>query len=201
MRAFIVSATALVALGGAAGALDDFRCTVTPVRDGDTLECGERVIRLQGIDAPESDQPYGAHATKALTARVDGVRIRVDTKGRGSYGRIIGVVYTDDENVNRWLVRNGHAWEYDLYSQDQALGRLERAARQANVGLWKASTPVPPWRWRQNESGSSLSGGGDKDCGDFATQQAAQSFFDAHQPGDPHRLDGDGDGKACQSLP
>ena len=26
----------------------------------------------------------------------------------------------------------------------------------------------------------------------------AKAFFERHQPGDPHRLDGDGDGRACE---
>jgi len=40
----------------------------------------------------------------------------------------------------------------------------------------------------------------DKDCGDFQTWQEAQSFFETAKPGDPHRLDGDRDGIACESL-
>jgi outer membrane biosynthesis protein TonB len=39
---------------------------------------------------------------------------------------------------------------------------------------------------------------GDVDCGDFATQAEAQAYL---LPGDPHRLDEDGDGQACDSLP
>ncbi len=38
----------------------------------------------------------------------------------------------------------------------------------------------------------------DKDCSDFATQAQAQGYL---SPGDPHRLDADGDGLACDSLP
>lgn len=42
----------------------------------------------------------------------------------------------------------------------------------------------------------------DRDCGDFATQKAAQDFFLAHNPSaDPHRLDYDGDGLACETNP
>ena len=39
----------------------------------------------------------------------------------------------------------------------------------------------------------------DKDCGDFGSQAEAQAFYEAAGgPGeDPHRLDGDGDGAAC----
>ena len=43
----------------------------------------------------------------------------------------------------------------------------------------------------------------DHNCGDFATWQEAQDFFlsEGGPEADPHRLDQDGDGVACQSLP
>jgi Excalibur calcium-binding domain len=41
----------------------------------------------------------------------------------------------------------------------------------------------------------------DRDCNDFKTQKQAQRFFKRNQPGDPHNLDGDNDGRACESLP
>jgi hypothetical protein len=42
----------------------------------------------------------------------------------------------------------------------------------------------------------------DRDCSDFRTQAQAQRFFERHNPSrDPHRLDGDNDGIACESLP
>jgi hypothetical protein len=42
----------------------------------------------------------------------------------------------------------------------------------------------------------------DRDCADFATHRQAQHFFEKHNPGrDPHNLDGDNDGKACEDLP
>jgi len=43
----------------------------------------------------------------------------------------------------------------------------------------------------------------DRDCGDFASQRAAQIFFlQAGGPQrDPHRLDSDGDGIACETNP
>ena len=39
----------------------------------------------------------------------------------------------------------------------------------------------------------------DKDCRDFASQSQAQDFMD-QSDGDPHRLDGDNDGVACERL-
>ncbi|GIW61311.1 MAG: hypothetical protein KatS3mg089_0163 [Patescibacteria group bacterium] len=43
----------------------------------------------------------------------------------------------------------------------------------------------------------------DKDCSDFATHAEAQDFFlsQGGPTNDPHRLDSDGDGIACESLP
>jgi hypothetical protein len=38
----------------------------------------------------------------------------------------------------------------------------------------------------------------DRDCQDFATRWEAQSFFQQAGPGDPHRLDDDGDGLVCE---
>ena len=43
----------------------------------------------------------------------------------------------------------------------------------------------------------------DRNCSDFSTWQEAQGFFESEggPASDPHRLDGDGDGVACESLP
>lgn len=44
---------------------------------------------------------------------------------------------------------------------------------------------------------------GDRNCSDFKTQAQAQKFFLSHggPKRDPHRLDSDGDGIACENLP
>jgi endonuclease YncB( thermonuclease family) len=41
----------------------------------------------------------------------------------------------------------------------------------------------------------------DRDCGDFDSQAEAQDFYERAGPGDPHGLDADGDGRACDSNP
>ncbi|MCS4048011.1 hypothetical protein GGQ04_003168 [Salinibacter ruber] len=40
-----------------------------------------------------------------------------------------------------------------------------------------------------------------RDCSDFDTQPEAQRFYESSKPGDPHGLDGNNDGQACESLP
>jgi hypothetical protein len=37
-------------------------------------------------------------------------------------------------------------------------------------------------------------------CSDFRSWRDAQAVFEASGPGDPHRLDGDRDGVACEAL-
>lgn len=55
-----------------------------------------------------------------------------------------------------------------------------------------------------NQSGSAVKGETsyeDKDCSDFSTQKEAQRFFESQGSGDPHKLDRDNDGVACEILP
>lgn len=40
----------------------------------------------------------------------------------------------------------------------------------------------------------------DRDCKDFRTQREAQAYFLSEGVGDPHRLDADHDGRACETL-
>jgi len=40
----------------------------------------------------------------------------------------------------------------------------------------------------------------DKNCGDFSSQAQAQAELDRTTPSDPHGLDGDADGVACQTY-
>src|SRR5687767_794668 len=40
-----------------------------------------------------------------------------------------------------------------------------------------------------------------RDCSDFDSQAEAQDFYERAGPGDPHRLDADDDGRACDANP
>ncbi len=94
-------------------------------------------------------------------------------------------------------MRRGYALAYRRYSKDYV--DEEDAARKSKAGIW-AGEFVKPWDWRR---GKRLSGGSpvaDRDCRDFSTWEEAQAFYEAAGPGDPHRLDGDKDGVACESL-
>ncbi len=183
-----------------------FTARVTEVTDGDTYDVrrsagGEVTIRLHGVDAPESAQPYGTAATGAARRYVGGKNVRVSVEEIGRYGRAVASIEVQGGDLGAMLIGDGLAWWYREYAPNETeYARLQKQARNANRGLWAQANPTPPWAWRDRTSGSGETSIKDRDCSDFDTQPEAQRFFDRHQPGDPHNLDGDGDGVACESL-
>jgi endonuclease YncB( thermonuclease family) len=125
---------------------------VVGIADGDTItvlvdKVGVK-IRLDGIDAPERGQAFGARSRETISELVFGKTVRVVTKGKDRYGRTIGVVFVDGVNVNAKMIETGFAWHYKRYSTDAELDRLEREARREKRGLWNDPAPVEPWNWR-----------------------------------------------------
>ncbi|HEX7038315.1 MAG TPA: thermonuclease family protein [Pseudomonadales bacterium] len=122
------------------------------VADGDTLTVrigGQRHrIRLHEIDAPEQGQPGSREARRALADKVEGNYVRVQIADVDEYGRTVGKVWLGERDINRELVREGHAWAYRRYLDDSSLLEDEAAAREAGRGLWQHPAPVPPWEWR-----------------------------------------------------
>lgn len=171
---------------------------VAKVIDGDTivLESGE-TVRLIGIDAPEKNDCFAAEATLETKNLVNEkmVRLEKDVSETDKYGRLLRFVFYDQTFVNEHLVRQGFAkataYSPDTKFKDQ-FSEAEQEAKGNNRGLWNVC--------REKES-STLSSGSDKDCKDFKTHAEAQAFYQSQGPGDPHRLDSDGDGLACESLP
>jgi endonuclease YncB( thermonuclease family) len=132
----------------------DFVGRVVGVSDGDTIEvmrAGRAVrVRLQGIDCPESHQPYGTRAKQFTSDLVFSKTVAVQIHGTDQYGRILGeVILPDGRSLNRELVRNGYAWWYRRYSDDPVLQRLEEEARRERRGLWRDKNPIPPWEFRR----------------------------------------------------
>ena len=124
------------------------------VMDGDTViittsNSQEQTVRLVGIDAPESDQPFGPEAKKWLSDRVMAKSVLVEMTGTDRYGRSLGNVYVDDIWYNRELVKQGLAWHYDRYVDDSRLSKAQRQAQSEMLGLWQNANPVPPWDFRK----------------------------------------------------
>ncbi len=132
---------------------DDLIGKVIRVSDGDTLTlltaAHEKLqIRLEGIDAPEMDQPYGKESRLALDGMVYRREVTVRPVTIDKYGRTVGRVFLGTLDVNLEMVRLGLAWRYDHYSQEPALGQAQEQARAKRWGLWQDRNPTPPWDWR-----------------------------------------------------
>ncbi len=127
---------------------------VVSVADGDTLtvlvDRKQVKVRLEGIDAPERSQAFGAKSKDALTELVAGKVVTVHKTGEDRYGRTLARVHLDSEEINSLMVARGFAWHYKQYSKDKTLAELEDKARSERVGLWADARPVPPWEFRRN---------------------------------------------------
>lgn len=126
------------------------------VVDGDTIEINAERIRLEGIDAPETDQTCGGGwfgtwkcgraATEALKWMTGGRRVECHSAGRDKYDRVLGWCTADGRDINREMVRGGHAWAFVKYSTRYQ--NVEAEARQAKAGIWKGEAE-PAWSYRE----------------------------------------------------
>lgn len=133
---------------------------VIGVSDGDTLtilddQLRQHKIRLAGIDAPEKRQDFGTRAKQSLSELAYKQHVTVDTGKTDRYGRIVGKVMVDGDDVNLAQVRRGMAWHYKAYEREQipadrqAYAAAENVARAAKTGLWGMPNPMPPWEFRR----------------------------------------------------
>jgi len=136
------------------------RGRVVAITDGDTLTLlntfkRQHKIRLAGIDAPETGQPYGKLAKHHLSEQLMNREITVVSQKIDRYGRFVGKVLFQGRDVCLEQIRAGYAWIYadyeaELSSQDRA--RYTAAVQDAKVarrGLWAESSPQPPWAFRR----------------------------------------------------
>ncbi len=132
-----------------------FTGVVTHVTDGDTIwvrlsEGGEPVkVRLQGMDAPESCQDWGAQSREALFKKAMRQNVVLNTNARDDYGRMLARVRMDGEDLGAWMVSRGHAWSYHYRRNPGPYAMEERSAKDDRRGLWVNNNPVEPREFRK----------------------------------------------------
>lgn len=132
-----------------------YNVEIVRVVDGDTVEVDidlgfeiymrNQIVRLNGIDAPESrttdsvEKKFGLKAKEVVEQMLPvGAKVQMVSilKG-GKFGRILGEFLIEDPaaegellNLNRWLVENHYAVSYDgSFSRDKLKG-LHRKNRK-----------------------------------------------------------------------
>ena len=134
---------------------------VVGVADGDTITVldthkTQHKIRLQGIDAPEKVQAYGQKSKQSLYQMIHGKFVSVEFEKKDKYGRIVGKVLLDGNDICLEQIKLGMAWHYKQYQSEQPAEdramyeQVEQSARTQNLGLWKDNNAIPPWEFRRN---------------------------------------------------
>ena len=138
-----------------------YRARVTRVIDGDTVDADIDLgfnqfkrdrIRLMGIDTPESrtrnrDEKRLGLAAKArlkeLVAAAPVVKgkkqifLQTSKEGKGKFGRILGTLWINDEDVCAVLIREGHARPY-------------QGGKKNALGPWIKRVGRLVYRWTPN---------------------------------------------------
>ena len=144
--------------------------------------------------------------------------VQVSASGEDRYGRLLARLYVVDgdsltgRDINREMVREGHAWVYRRYATENWLPD-EAAARDSGLGLWSlgVGASVPPWEWRRGErrrkvaviadvpsmNAESFSCGAKRTCREMAS--CAEARFHLETCG-VRTLDGDSNGLPCEML-
>ena len=106
-----------------------YKATIERVVDGDTIDVTldlgfdvrlhKQRCRLAGIDTPESrtrdlaEKKLGLAAKERLKELCIG-SITIKSFGKGKYGRILAIPYTEDgKDICQLLINKGHAVQYD----------------------------------------------------------------------------------------
>lgn len=186
-------------------------------------------VRFLLIDTPETKhpklgaQPMGKEAsefTRKMLEEADRITLEYDVEKRDKYDRVLAYVYADGVSVQEALLKKGLArvgYVYESRRHLAAFREAERSAKEKKFGVWQCPGYVTDEgydedKWCKGGTGkrpdTGYSGpydpqGPDRDCSDFKTQKEAQAFYEAAggPEKDPHRLDLDKDGVACESLP
>lgn len=158
LRTVVIAAVAVCSLPAFAQA--DLTGRVIRVVDGDTvvvLDAAKQQfkIRMQGIDAPESGQAFGKVSRQMLADMIAGHTVQVRSNASDLYGRMLGVIMLNGNDINLQMVVKGGAWHYKRYERDQRptdrllYSQAEISARSTRAGLWRDASPTPPWDFRK----------------------------------------------------
>ncbi len=122
--------------------------TCVIVIDGDTIVLdGNEIVRLIGIDTPETKDPrkpvqyYGRDAYEFTKRLVEGKKVRLayDLNKEDKYGRTLAYVYLEDGTfINAEVVKKGYGLAYRYFPSKyfDEFKQYEREARENEIGLW-----------------------------------------------------------------
>ncbi len=112
-------------------------------------------VRLIGIDAPESSQPYSKESQAKLFSLIHGKKVVVITNNRSHSNVLIGKVLLNKKDINLEQIKHGMAWTSYNYAKElsyvdqESYVNSQLQAKNKKLGLWHDSCPIEPWMYRQ----------------------------------------------------
>ena len=135
------------------------------IHDGDTVEIRGVKVRLEGIDAPETNQTCldakgqpskcGIEARNQLIEKTANRPWTCRVTGKDRFDRSLAYCHINGEDLSRWMVRSGWALSFKRYSH--VYDAEEMAALEARAGLWKGAF-IAPWDWRNRNASTEILG-------------------------------------------
>lgn len=138
----LIPCSAFAALSGQVSAVPSGDRLVVATADGPLQ------VRIAGVAAPESDQPFGNAARRFLEQQALHREVRIETRGRNADGSTVAEVKLGQRDLAAELVSGGYAWALAEADPSGELRHLQAQARAAHRGLWGHGTPFAPWEWR-----------------------------------------------------
>ncbi len=186
---------------------------VTKIVDGDTIDVqvdGKKdVIRLIGINAPETGECFGKEATERAKEVLSSKNVNLEadpTQGeRDKYKRLLRYVFVDGKNFDELMVREGFAKEYTyktVYKYQSLFKTAQKEAQDNKRGLWADGACSKTSIIEQKPaSSSSTNQNFTCDCSKLCSQIATceEAYFQLNNCGCTAR-DSDHDGIPCESL-
>ena len=129
---------------------------VVKIADGDTFTIldnknKQHKVRFYGIDCPEKGQDYFQVAKDFTSKHAKGKNVRIEVKSTDRYGRKVGVVWINSNNLNAKLLQEGLAWHYNQYDKSLSYANAEKTARLSKKNIWSHKKPVAPWEFRKSK--------------------------------------------------
>lgn len=146
-----VLAVVWIAAGGAMAGEDVLTGKCVKVVDGDTLiiECEKkerRTVNIEGIDAPELQQPWGKEVRGFVRDLVRGEDVEIEIIENGGEA-VVARVTVNGVDLSEMLVSRGLAWVPEN-SSDADLITMHNKAKELPSGLWTDPNAQPPWEFR-----------------------------------------------------
>jgi micrococcal nuclease len=188
-----------------------------------------RLIGIDTPETVHPSKPvecFGLEASKKAKEVLAGQTVGLEkepTQGeRDKYNRLLGyIILEDGTNFNKLMIEEGYAYEYTYsvpYKYQTEFRQAQTDAEANKRGLWAdgvcgidveavgletINTPTPTPSQVTASNNDYVCNYNTYNCSDFSTHSKAQAVYEAcgGVSNDVHRLDRDGDGSACETLP